>query len=107
MSFDPTRDRTAVLSQAGHGLEAVEAEAFALRYAVLVVERDGHGSAAEHGARLRHAAEVMVAPGSPPMALLAVGAFEGPCEVDGVGEAVLPCGARLLAMLVAPGESMG
>jgi len=103
VSFDADRDRAAILAQASQGLEAMEREAFGLRYAVLVVDREGSGDAAVAAERLAHAVVAMRGPGSPPMALLAVGRFEGePAEGEvGVGE--LPDGSRALLTLALPG----
>jgi hypothetical protein len=60
----------------GSALAAVEQEVWALRYAVLVVDRSADGPADEVGRKLVRAAVAMRGPGSPPMALIAAGRFD-------------------------------
>ena len=103
LSFDAQRDLAAILEQGSHGLEAMEQEAFALRYAVLVVDRDGSGPATVAAERLAHAVVAMRGPGSPPMALIAVGRFDGDPDAGDVGAATLPDGTRALLTLALPG----
>jgi hypothetical protein len=81
----------------------MEQEAFARRYAVLVVDRHGTGPAAVAAERLAHAVTAMVGPGSPPMALFAVGDFDGDVSRDDVGGCELPDGGRALLALAMPG----
>ncbi len=103
MSFDAGRDRAAILQQAPQGLVGMEQEAFGLRYAVLVVDRNGAGPAAVAAEHLARAVTAMVGPGSPPMALFAVGRFEGAVERADVGSVDLPDGLRALLTLALAG----
>jgi len=103
MSFDAERDQAAILAQVPQGLAGMEQEAFGLRYAVLVVDRNGSGPASVAAERLAHAVTAMVGPGSPPMALFAVGRFEGAVERADVGSVDLPDGLRALLSLALPG----
>lgn len=100
---------TAAWQQGGGSVDVLEKEAWSLRYAVLVVTRHGEGTTRETSERLVHGALAQRGPGSPPLALIAAGAFAS----DGVSQVPEPLqlwqapevdgGVAAMVCLVPPG----